>query len=230
MIPYRVVVKKNSFRAYGTFAILVLAFLVFAWEMFITTQEGKPIEELLPAYALQTCDVGNISPSELVLDGTRSLFMHTSFSFFVTNMLFLWIFAPLVEQFFGHRKFILFYLVGGFGGHIFSTLFSAQDCMVLVGANGAISAVLGAFFFLHPFKLVDAFVPIVNRTFALPAILFMLAYLAIMVFSSQGGPLSGDLAPYWDEVGGFIMGFSMMFFATLFKSAPPADPFEYLDR
>ncbi len=229
MIPYRLV-GKNNFRAYGTFAIIVLAFVMFGWEVIATSVQGKPIDEILPDYALQTCQVGKIGAPELLLDGTRSLFMHTSFSLFVTNMLFLWIFAPLVEKFFGHRGFVAFYMVGGFGGHIFSTLFTSGECLTLVGANGAISAVLGAFFFLYPFKLVDAFVPIVNRTFALPAILFMIAYLAIMVFSSQGGPLSGNLAPYWDEVGGFIVGFGIMFIATLFKGAPPADPFEYLDQ
>ncbi len=230
MIPYRTVGKKSDFRAYGTFALIVLTFLFFAWEIFITSSAGKPIEELLPSYAFQTCEVGMQPATHIAIDGIRSLFMHTTFVALATNMLFLWIFAPRVEEFFGHRGFIVFYIVGGFGGFLLTTMLSGGSCNIVVGANAGMSAVLGAFFFFHPMKLVDAFIPILNRTMALPAIVFMLAYLAIMVFATSGGPLSGQTAPYLDEVGGFLTGALIAFVATLFKSVPPTDPFEYLDR
>jgi membrane associated rhomboid family serine protease len=230
MIPFRTVGKKNNFRAYGTFTIVMLSALVFFWEIIITTQAGQPIEQLLPLYAFQTCEVGTQPITHIMMDGLRSLFMHTTFVAFATNMLFLWIFAPRVESFLGHRVFLGLYILGGFGGYIVTTLFAPHDCAIVVGSNAGVSTVLGAFFFLHPMKMVDAFVPILNRTLTLPAILFMLAYLALTVFSSQGGPLSGDLLPYWDEVGGFVSGFAMMFIITTFYiPVPPVDPFEYLD-
>ncbi|MFQ3646127.1 MAG: rhomboid family intramembrane serine protease [Anaerolineae bacterium] len=228
MIPYRVV-GKTSFRAYTSFALILVTFAFFLWEIVITSQAGQPIEELLPQYAFRTCEVGEQPVLHMLGDGLRSLFMHTTFLAFATNMLFLWIFAPRVEEFFGHRPFAVFYIVGGFGGLVLSALM-LRECHVVVGSNAAMAAVLGAFFFLSPLKLVDAFVPVLNRTMALPAVVFIIAYLAIAVFSSQGGPLSGDLAPYWDEVGGFVTGFLIAFVANFFKSAPPGDPFEYMDR
>lgn len=229
MIPYRTVGKTN-FRAYATFFLIILAFLTFCWEIFITSQAGKPIEELLPQYAFQTCEIGAVPITHLLGDGLRSLLMHVTFVGLATNMLFLWIFAPHVERFFGTRAFFVFFVVGGFGGYLLTAIMARENCQTVVGSNAAISAVLGAFFFLHPLKLVDAFVPVLNRTMALPAVIFMIAYLAIMVFSTAGGPLSGVFAPFWDEVGGFAMGFLITFVANFFKAAPPGDPFEYLDR
>jgi membrane associated rhomboid family serine protease len=230
MIPYRTVGKKSDFRAYGTFALIVLAFLFFLWEIFITSSAGKPIEELLPTYAFQTCEVGTQPAPHIAVDALRSMFMHTTFVALATNMLFLWIFAPRVEEFFGHRGFITFYLIGSIGGFLLTTILTKGNCNIVVGANAGMSAVLGAFFFFHPMKLVDAFVPVLNRTMALPAIVFMLAYLAIMVFSTSGGPLSGQTAPYLDEIGGFMTGLLIAFVASFFKSIPPSDPFEYMDR
>lgn len=228
MIPYRVV-GKTSFRAYTTFGLILLTLGFFLWEILITSQAQQPIEALLPQYAFRTCEVGEQPLPHMIGDGLRSLFMHTTFLAFATNMLFLWIFAPRIEEFFGHRGFAIFYVLGGSGGLVLSTLM-LQECHVVVGSNAAVAAVLGAFFFLSPLKLVDAFVPVLNRTLALPAVLFIIAYLAIAVFSSQGGPLSGNLAPYWDEVGGFATGFLIAFVVTFFKPAPPVDPFEYMDR
>ncbi len=228
MIPYRLV-GKTPIRPYGTFALVVLLALFFVWEMWLTVQSAQPIEELLPRYVWQTCDVGQVSVFELAVDSVRTTFMHLSFVHLVTNLLFLWIFAPPVEAFLGHRRMLLFFLIGGLGGSILTTVVSGDTCYMVVGANGAVSAVLGAFFVLRPWQLVDAYVPIVNRTFALPAVVFMVGYLAVMVFASEGGPLSGQLAPYWDELGGFLTGFVFLFVATLFKAAPPADPFAHLD-
>lgn len=229
MIPYRTV-GKSDFRAYATFTIIILTFAFFIWEIGITSQAGKPITDLLPDYAFQTCEVGKESAGHVVGDGVRSLFMHLTFTTLATNMVFLWIFAPKVEQFLGHRGFFLFYILGGFGGYILTTLLIRGDCAIVVGANASIASVLGAFFFLYPLRPIDAHVPIINRTYTLPAMLYIVVYMVLVVFASGEGPLSGNLAPYWDELGGFLMGVGVMFFATLFKSAPPSDPFDYLDK
>lgn len=229
MIPYRTV-GKTSTRAYATFGLIITTFVFFLWEIVITSQSGKPIDELLPLYAFQTCEVGVQPIGHILVDGVRSIFMHLSFIAFGTNMLFLWIFAPRVEEFFGHRGLLAFYLASGFGGFVLSAILSGGNCNVVVGSNAAMAGILGAFFFFNPMKLIDAYVPIINRTMALPAIVFIIAYLALTVFSSQGGPLSGVTAPFWDEVGGFLTGFLIAFVAAFFKPVPAVDPFEHLDR
>lgn len=228
MIPYNIV-GKTTYRAYGTFFLIVISALFFMWEIGISSSRGVPMEQLFGDYALVTCAVGETSFAETMIDGARSLFMHSTFLQFMLNMLFLWIFAPRVEEFFGHMKFILLFFLAGFGGHVGSILTSGGECATLLGPEGAIAGVLAMFMILFPSKQVTAGVPLISRTFTLPAIFFIVVYLGIQIFSTEGGPLSGNVLPIWDEVGGFITGLILIFVATMFKPAPPVDPFESLD-
>lgn len=228
MIPYRVV-GKNDFRAYGSFALLVLTLAFFIWEIGYAAQQGQPMENYFQNFALVPCQVGQQAFGETVVDGIRSLFLHSSFTQFLMNMVFLWIFAPVVEAFLGHRRFLLFFFIVGFGGHVASILFNRGDCSPLIGTSGAIAGVMGAFLFLYPAKRIETFIPVMTRKFDFPAIFFVAAYLAMQALIAEGGPLSGTIAPYWDEMGGFVTGFGLMFLITLFKPAPKGDPFEHLD-
>jgi len=230
MIPYRIA-DKNDFRAYATFGLIVTYLGVFFWEVILTTRGGMPIEHYLSNYALATCEIGKVPFYELLIDALRGIFMSTSFATLVVNSVFLWIFAPLVERFLGVRRFLGLFLLAGFGGYIFSILFTrSTDCAVIFGPNAAISAMIAAFIFLYPTKRIDTNIPVImSRTFELPAFVFGVSYLAIQFLSDGGGPLSGNLSPIWDEIGGFVIGFIFLFVLTMFKPAPKADPFEYLD-
>lgn len=229
MIPYSVTGKTES-RPYATFSLVMLMLGVFVWEMWITAQAGQPIENLLTGLTLVTCEVGKVSPFETLLDGFRSIFLHMGFVEFVTNVLFLWVFAPLVEEYFGGKRFLAFFVMAGFGGHVASVLFNPGACLTLTGPAGAISGVLGAFLLLYPGKRISANVPLLGRGFDLPAFFFIVMYFFISVFAGEGGPLSGNVAPFWDEIGGFVTGIGIIFLATMFKPAPPVNPLEHLDR
>lgn len=229
MIPYRIV-GKTTYRPYATFAILTLCGGFFIWAIQVSVQAATPFATLLPQYTLSTCDFGHKDLLGFLGDGVRALFLHTSFMEFVTNMLFLWIFAPRVEEFMGHRRFFVLFLLMGFGGHFASFLFGGGDCVILASPSGAISGVLAAFLFLYPAKRIDTGVPFTGRSFELPAVFFVVMYLGIQFFADSGGPLSGDIQPYWDEIGGFAMGLAIIFIGTLFKPAPNVDAFDFLDK
>lgn len=229
MRPYRIY-RRSQYRAYAAFALLVISLLFFVWEIYITSSAGQPIEEIYDHYTLVTCHIGQMPVGELVVDGIRSLFIHLGFLQFATNMLFLWVFAPSVEEFLGHKRFLLFFILAGFGGHLASILFSGGNCLTLVGPNGALAGVLAAFLFLYPARRVDVVFPPMDRVFNVPAVIAILFYFAAVIFMSEGGPLSGQVAPFWDELGGFVTGGLMIFAFTLFKPAPKADPLEYLDE
>jgi membrane associated rhomboid family serine protease len=229
MIPFNITTPRNNFRAYGAFFLICVSIAFFVWEVFLASGAGQPIEELFADYAFVPCEVHNQAVSETLIDGLRGIFFATSFTQFLLNMLFLWLFAPRVEAFLGHRRFVVFFLAMGFGGYLFSLLFNSADCAPIVGPNGAIAGVLAAFLFLYPAQRVDFYVGFLARRFEFPALLFILIYLSVSIFGTEGGPLSGNVAPYWDEVGGFISGLFFMFVATMFKPAPKADPFRYLD-
>lgn len=226
--PFRIV-GRSDYRPYMTFGILVLNILFFVWEIFVTSSQGQPIEQLYDHYALVTCTIGQIPVSEIFIDGFRSLFLHMTFLELLTNMTFLWVFASPVEQFLGHRRFLAFYIAVGFGGHLASIAFSGGECAALIGSSGAIAGVLGAFLLLYPARRIEATIPMLDKGFDMPAAVYVFIYLSAAFLMDEGGPLSGTLAPFWDEIGGFISGFVILFVVTMFKSAPKVNPFPTLD-
>jgi membrane associated rhomboid family serine protease len=78
------------------------------------------------------------------------MFLHGGWMHLIGNMLVLWIFGNNVEDYFGHVRFILFYLVSGLAAVGLHTLFNMDSMSPLVGASGAIAGIMGAYFVLHP--------------------------------------------------------------------------------
>lgn len=140
-----------------------------------------------------------------------SMFMHGSLVHILSNMFFLWVFADNIEDRVGHRRFVVFYLLGGVIATLAHGLFSLRSPVPMVGASGAISAVLGAYIVLFPRQRVLTFIP-PFFIFWLPAWLY-LGYWALLQFveatsgivvGSQGG------VAWWAHVGGFVYGFLMV--------------------
>lgn len=74
-------------------------------------------------------------------------FTHPTFEHLFGNMLFLLLFGPAVERYFGHLKFLLFYLICGVASALGFALVYPNDG--LVGASGAIAGVMA----IYPFAL-----------------------------------------------------------------------------
>lgn len=226
--PVRLVGKHN-YRAYMTFFILVAYLCVFGWEVVLTSTSGTPIEAFFPQYAFAPCEIGHVPVSELAVDGIRGLFMTDGFLLLVVNMMYLWIFGPLVEEFLGFRRYLGLFILTGLSGFLMSALFTS-GCDPLYGPSAAISGVIAAFMVLHPTKRVEIVVsPLLFRRFDMPAFFFGFVYLGFQFVLDGEGPLSGNFAPIWDEIGGFIVGFLFIFIVTLFKPVPKPDPLEHLD-
>jgi len=221
MIPFRVV-GKDDFRPYVTFFLTIAILLVFFWEVGLTLNGGQPIESYLETYAFVPCEVGQQSLGEIATDSVRALFMTTDFLGMLVNFMFLWIFAPLVEKFMGSRRFLTFYITMGIGGYLFSSLLNGGSCDPLVGPNSAIAGTIAAFVFLYPTKRIETLLqPLYFRRFDFPAFFFALAYLALQFLQQDEGPLSGNFAPVWDEIGGFVLGFLVIFLWTAFFKPGP---------
>jgi len=162
-------------------------------------------------------------PSEVV-HGQRlytlvtSMFMHVDWLHLFGNMLFLFIFGDNVEDIFGHLGYLAFYIFCGLAAsftHVLSLYFvpAYQNPELLktgvVGASGAISGVLGAYFVLFPRARILALVA--YFILPIPAVIFLgfwfllqWLYVILKIYS--------DVA-YWAHIGGFIAG---MFLALAF--------------
>ena len=91
------------------------------------------------------------------------MFVHAWLAHLAFNMFTLWMFAPRLEQEWGMRPFVLFYLWCGVGGAIAHLIFAQHSAVI--GASGAISGVLVAYAIRWPDEEVYLFgvIPMKSR-------------------------------------------------------------------
>lgn len=77
-------------------------------------------------------------------------FLHGDLSHLAMNMLFLWVFGDNVEDALGHFRFLVFYLLCAAAGALAHGLLDPVSEAPLIGASGAVSGVVAAYFLLHP--------------------------------------------------------------------------------
>src|SRR4029078_1150865 len=87
-----------------------------------------------------------------------SMFLHGGWLHLIGNMLYLWIFGNNIEDRLGRLPFILFYLAGGVAAAISQLLIAPGSTVPVIGASGAIAAVLGAYLVLYPRARIRALV------------------------------------------------------------------------
>jgi hypothetical protein len=91
------------------------------------------------------------------------MFVHAWLAHLAFNMFTLWMFAPRLEQEWGTRSFVQFYLWCGLGGAVAHLLFARHTAVI--GASGAISGVLVAYALRWPDEEVYIFgvIPMKSR-------------------------------------------------------------------
>lgn len=88
-----------------------------------------------------------------------SMFLHGGLFHLAFNMLFLWIFGNNVEDRLGHGPFLLFYVVGGVVSVYGFALINPRLIAPLIGASGAVAAVLGGYVLMYPRARIHTYVP-----------------------------------------------------------------------
>ncbi len=169
-----------------------------------------------------TAREGGLRPGELLAgaagEGAAHLltymFLHGSWLHLLGNAWFLWVFGRGVEDRLGPARFLVFYLLCGVAGalvHAGTTLHAAGPESVtawtpLIGASGAISGLLGAYFVLHPRAKIITAVPIVIfvKLLALPAWAFLLVWFGLQVVAQSG--FGAANVAYGAHLGGFAAG------------------------
>jgi membrane associated rhomboid family serine protease len=154
------------------------------------------------------CGVGDDSPAhsggKVVLAGLLvSMFLHGSIAHLFGNMLFLWVFGNNVEDRRGRVRYLLLYLFGGLAATAAHVAVDPQSTVPVIGASGAIAAVMGAYLVSWPkarIKTIIFFGPVLLRK--VEAIWLLLYFLG-----SQFLLVGGDSAIAWAaHVGGFAFG------------------------
>jgi len=151
-------------------------------------------------------------PRQQLLTLLTSQFLHAGFLHLGGNMLFLWVFGRAVEDRVGSAVFFVFYLLAGALAGLAQCLVSAGESVPLIGASGAIAAVLGIYFISYPGAWVRVLMPVLFFfwTFDLPAVLVLAFWFVSQFFSgitaiTQATRATGDVA-VWAHVAGFALG------------------------
>ncbi len=130
---------------------------------------------------------------------SQYLHAHTMHLFF--NMLGLYFLGRYLEQYWGRRKFFIFYTTCGLAGNLFFMLLNVVGWLRIgdaIGASGCILGVLGACAVLFPgIQLIIYFFPMKIRT---AAALFLGLYVLNLI--NRGGNAGGDAA----HLAGLVVG------------------------
>ncbi len=150
-------------------------------------------------------------PRDAYLSFLTSMFLHGSWLHLIANMWSLWIFGDNVEDRMGRLRFLVFYIACGLAAGALHQFTNLNSVVPTVGASGAIAGVLGAYFLLFPHARVLTLVPIffIPLFFELPAVVFLLIWLAIQVIQAYAtglGPEGTGGVAWWAHIGGFSAG------------------------
>ncbi len=187
----------------GAYPIFSYIFIALNIVVFIAT--AAKLQEAVNVYGANPCLV---SRGENLLSIFTSMFLHGGLAHLGGNMLFLWIFGDNVESTIGNLRYFLFYVIGGVVAALTHlAVASGGGCVPMVGASGAIAAIMGAYFVMFPKSRIKIFAII--TVFFLPAYVFLGIWIAQQVLSGftelrvPGQP--GGVA-FWAHIGGFLYG------------------------
>ncbi|MGB9742829.1 MAG: rhomboid family intramembrane serine protease [candidate division WOR-3 bacterium] len=138
-----------------------------------------------------------------------SMFLHGGWFHFLGNMLYLWIFGDNVEDAFGHLLYPVVYLTSGIAGNLLQVLIAPYSGIPTIGASGAISGIMGAYFVLFPRARVLTLVPFFffMRLIYLPASLLLGFWILFqLLYGCSSAPGTGGGVAYFVHIGGFAAG------------------------
>lgn len=142
-----------------------------------------------------------------------SIFLHGGWMHLLGNMLFLWLSGCNVEDLWGRAVYPIFYILGGIAGSFGHVMVASTSHQPVIGASGAIAAVMGAFMIrlyntrIKFFYFIWIFFIIKWGTFLAPAwIMLLLWLLQNMAEGLVASHFGGGGVAYWAHVGGFLFG------------------------
>jgi len=201
MIPIRDVIPSRT-TPFVTFSLIIANGLVFLYELSLPTPQ---LNALVASAGIVPVHTGWMTPTLL-----SSMFLHSGPGHLVGNMLFLWIFGDNIEDRFGHGRYLAFYLAAGMAAGAAQAIAAPESAIPIIGASGAIAAVMGAYIVLFPKSRVVMLIWLLFYIdfVEIPAVLFLgfwFAFQFLGVLGTSAADPGGGVA-FVAHVGGFAVG------------------------
>lgn len=175
--------------------------------VFIAQQIIPYLTEYIALWGIQT---SNFKPYQLF----TYMFAHSSFFHILFNMLVLNSIGPILEEFWGQKKFLVFYTAAGIGAAIFNILmnlfFGLGYFDVMTGASGAIYGILTAFGVIFAnMEMRLMFIPVSFKAKYLVMVLGVIA-----IYSGFRGS-AGDNTAHFAHLGGIVVAIILLQFNSI---------------
>jgi membrane associated rhomboid family serine protease len=179
---------------------------------------GRPVQR----------DVVQLStnPQDVYVTFLTTMFLHGGWGHLLMNMWMLWIFGNNIEDRLGHLVYVAFYLTGGIVATLVFWLTGPNVTTPVIGASGAVAAVLGAYAITFPTAKVRTFVFFILFTIIdLPALVLLGIWFLMQVVSGFVGlwGVATEPVAFWAHIGGFVAGMILMPLLSLGASPPGVD-------
>lgn len=226
MLPLRDInpTRRLPVVTYGLIAVNVIIFVM---------QLGMSENQLQQVFVNQAVVPAQAAAApfslETILDVVRSMFFHGGWEHILGNMLYLWLFGDNIEDRFGALLYLVLYFAGGFFAAFAQVIIDPTSTIPLIGASGAIAAVLGSYLVLYPGVRVEGIIPLgyFSQLSAWPAWAVLGLWFVLQLFSGVGSlgadaQYGGGVA-FFAHIGGFVFGAVITFVFMRLVPQPPAD-------
>ncbi len=213
-IPLHDAVELKYIRVqYVTISIIALNVLIWLFTNFSAPEVAERASLGLGFIPAVIFNYATLDPSLVIVPDDLTFvtyaFLHMDFWHLASNMLFLWVFGDNVEDALGHLKFLAFYLACAAAGAALHGFVASSSEGPLIGASGAISGVVAAYFLLHPrvrvWVLVLFRIPLPLPAF-IPLALWIVQQFAMLALDLDG------MVSWGAHVGGIIAGAILVLF------------------
>lgn len=204
--------------------LLIINVLCF-FGMLVAKRYGIDVENLLGLHFFLASD---FNLSQLI----SYMFMHANFQHIFFNMFAVWMFGRVLEQVWGPKRFLTYYLICGIGAGLIQELVQYLEyaftlsnydsvnlgiaggiipmeeylnMMTTVGASGAVYGILLAFGMLFPNSQMFIF----PLPFPIKAKYFVIGYAVLELFLGLGG---SDGVAHFAHLGGMLFGLILIIY------------------
>jgi membrane associated rhomboid family serine protease len=212
-----------------TVAIIAACTIVFLFQMTLAPRDQQVLAlgyGLIPSVLLGTNQLSPSIPTIAPwLTVFTSMFLHGGWLHLAGNMVYLWVFGRSLEGALGHARFLVFYLICGVAAAAAQTFMEADAEIPMIGASGAISGVLGAYFLLFPRARVRVlFFYLLITVLNLPAKWLLLWWIVVQLASILLGDQEQGGVALYAHIGGFIAGMALVPFFRPWRSVVRRGP------
>lgn len=206
MLPFRDDSPRGPIP-WVTLLLITALFAVFAAQLTADANTGRAMVErwaLVPAELVA-------HPLTAAPSALTSMLLHAGWGHMFANVLFLWVFAPGLERAAGRLRFTGLWLLGAVMAALAHAVANPSSTAPLIGASGAISAVMGATAVVRPNAPIRAAVfaallPV--GVVRVPAAFMLGVWLLVQLAGGLAPvtPSTGAGVAWYAHLGGFAAG------------------------